>query len=372
MVDLLGKPSCEDCFDSCLKRPRADSTSSKRFPVTPDKVETRSNLGGMKGTSRDASPALEELQQRLGITKSRESTPLTERTNLRSEREQSPLVTDLTQRLSKMTATLPPSQKPITSDGSPSGRYARFRRHSQHSPVKTTPIVSPTPRTETNVVEEMERRLSRLSGLGSSSSQSSMSAQSSTPSLTESDLTSNFSHPSTPPSSPPAERHLKSERTPTKPVSPLPSHEVFNKPALGSPSTPCAKCARPLFRTRGGGKFVTVPEESSKRLPPKSFHVECFRCAVCDYPFEETKNGQAIFVRSSSGCCHVSVSSNLFILACSFLISSSLTVRYTGTNRHTTSQAQIFPFFTYFYKLITDQAESTPSSDCPADNHLLS
>lgn len=53
---------------------------------------------------------------------------------------------------------------------------------------------------------------------------------------------------------------------------------------------------------------MTVPEESAKHLPPKSFHVECFRCAVCDEPFEETKAGQAIFVRSSTGCCHVSVS----------------------------------------------------------------
>jgi hypothetical protein len=92
-------------------------------------------------------------------------------------------------------------------------------------------------------------------------------------------------------------------------VSPLPPREQDSptKVTLGSPSTPCAKCAKPLFRTRGGGKFVTVPEESSKRLSPKSFHVECFRCAVCDNPFEETKNGQAIFVRSSTGCCHVNV-----------------------------------------------------------------
>lgn len=318
MVDLLGKPSCEECFDSCLKRPRADSTSSKRFPVTPDKFESRSNLGGMKGTSRDASPALDELQHRLGIIKSRETTPLTERMSSSSEREQSPLMTDLNQRLGKMTAASTPSQRPIASDGSPTGRYARFRRHSQHFPVKNTPIVSPTPRSETNAVREMERRLSRLSGLDSSSSQSSLSAQSFTPSLTESESTSTFSHPSTPPSSPPALRHLRSDKTPTKSVSPLPNHEVPNK-QLSSPSTPCAKCAKPLFRTRGGGKFVTVPEESSKGLPPRSFHVECFRCAVCDYPFEETKNGQAIFVRSSSGCCHVGVSLYLFILSTIFV-----------------------------------------------------
>ena len=311
MVDLLGKPSCEDCFDSCLKRPRADSSGSKRFPITPDKFESRSNLGGMKGTSREASPALEELQHRLGITKSRDNTPNSERTN--AGKEHSPLIADLSQRLAKMTAHSTPPQKNISSDGSPSGRYARFRRnsHSSTKPTSSNTILSPSPRTESNVVREMERRLSRLSGMNSSSSQSSMSAPPSTPSLTElSDSTSNHSHPYTPPSSPPAERHVMHDKTPTKPTSPLPAQgrDAKNRPSLSSPSTPCSKCAKPLFKTRGGGKFVTVPEESSKRLPPKCFHVECFRCAVCDKPFEETKNGQAIFVRSSSGCCHVSVS----------------------------------------------------------------
>ncbi|KAL4243561.1 hypothetical protein ABKN59_001106 [Abortiporus biennis] len=72
MVDLLGRPSCADCFDTCLTRSGRDSMSS---PLqTPDK---RSTLGGVKRSnkSREGSPALEELEQRLGIVRSRESTP---------------------------------------------------------------------------------------------------------------------------------------------------------------------------------------------------------------------------------------------------------------------------------------------------------
>ncbi|GBE78377.1 hypothetical protein BKA93DRAFT_621250 [Sparassis latifolia] len=76
MVDLLGRPSCTDCFDSCLKRPAADS------PQRWGNDSPNSNLGGTKrnNRSREGSPALEELEQRLGIVRSRESTPTAERT----------------------------------------------------------------------------------------------------------------------------------------------------------------------------------------------------------------------------------------------------------------------------------------------------
>ncbi|RPD63078.1 hypothetical protein L227DRAFT_543842 [Lentinus tigrinus ALCF2SS1-6] len=76
MVDLLGRPSCADCFETCLKRP---SGTTPRKNKEPESYEERSNLGGLKRTSksREGSPALEELEMRLGI-KSRESTPATE------------------------------------------------------------------------------------------------------------------------------------------------------------------------------------------------------------------------------------------------------------------------------------------------------
>ena len=335
MVDLLGRPSCEDCFDTCLKRPRSDSIGSKRASIsTPDKEDIRSNPGGMKrGTSRDGSPAIEELQQRLGI-KSRESSPLIERKTVKiTDRETSPIVPDLAQRMSDL--SLKASQVPDsrdscvedspskTSNASPRGRYARFRLSSMSASSKPITIHSPSPRAENNTVDDMERRLLRRSLTGSPSttshsptrpSRDSLGGVSFTPDLTDSSSSvSTFSPPSTPSNSPPVQLGTTPDRTPTKPQLNQ-FDESPTKLILSSPSTPCAKCSKPLFRTRGGGKFVTVPEESSKRLPPKSYHVECFRCAVCEDPFEETKSGQAIFIRTSTGCCHVNVSISILSL----------------------------------------------------------
>ncbi|KAH8120105.1 hypothetical protein DFH11DRAFT_1558333 [Phellopilus nigrolimitatus] len=328
MVDLLGRPSCEDCFDSCLGRPLRESPSPRRLPETPESSQKRSNLGGMKGGSREGSPAIEELHLRLGI-KSRESTPFPE-IPTPSNRDASPIISDLSQRLSNLSTSesaVGPDLKNIISEGGPSktanttsptrGRYERFRLSNSKSPK----IVSPSPRVENNPVAEIERRLMRQSYAGSPSlrsispvtsfSRDSISVAPSTPDLTDfSDNNTNFSAPSTPQSTSPPQPldDVFSQRTPNKtPVPPTSRANVTpSKMALSSPSTPCGKCSKPLFRTQSGGKFVTVPEESAKRLPPKSFHVECFRCAVCDESFEETKNGQAVFVRSSSGCCHVS------------------------------------------------------------------
>uniref|UniRef100_A0A0W0G2L2 LIM zinc-binding domain-containing protein n=2 Tax=Moniliophthora roreri TaxID=221103 RepID=A0A0W0G2L2_MONRR len=73
MLDLLGRPSCAECFDDCLKR---DSTPKKnRSSITPATTTPNRNLGGLDRTSRETksrenSPALEELEQRLGIQRS--------------------------------------------------------------------------------------------------------------------------------------------------------------------------------------------------------------------------------------------------------------------------------------------------------------
>ncbi|KAF8527928.1 hypothetical protein BU17DRAFT_81163 [Hysterangium stoloniferum] len=60
MVDLYGNPSCEDCFNTCTRR---KSTPKKTLS------ELTNNIGGMKGRSRESSPALEELSDRLGISR---------------------------------------------------------------------------------------------------------------------------------------------------------------------------------------------------------------------------------------------------------------------------------------------------------------
>ncbi|EPQ60819.1 hypothetical protein GLOTRDRAFT_135433 [Gloeophyllum trabeum ATCC 11539] len=95
MVDLLGRPSCADCFDSCLKR--ANKGSPQRFPRESDSPgDKRNNLGGTFGAkSREGSPALEELEQRLGILRSRESSPaVEERPRTQSIGAKSPLCRD--------------------------------------------------------------------------------------------------------------------------------------------------------------------------------------------------------------------------------------------------------------------------------------
>ncbi|EIW64809.1 uncharacterized protein TRAVEDRAFT_62249 [Trametes versicolor FP-101664 SS1] len=74
MVDLLGRPSCADCFESCLKRPSGNTPRRRK-----DSEEQTSNLGGIRRTNkeREGSPALDELEMRLGI-RSRENTPVAE------------------------------------------------------------------------------------------------------------------------------------------------------------------------------------------------------------------------------------------------------------------------------------------------------
>lgn len=80
----------------------------------------------------------------------------------------------------------------------------------------------------------------------------------------------------------------------------------MSSPTPLSPNARCTKCKLPLFTTKHGGKFVTVPEEpSSSGVPPKTYHTSCFRCKVCDGLFEEREGGHAVFVRGQEGACHV-------------------------------------------------------------------
>ena len=77
MVDLLGRPSCADCFESCLQR---DSTPRKPHKSPGIERIERNHMSGFHGdsSSRQGSPAIDELEQRLGIMKSREGSPVME------------------------------------------------------------------------------------------------------------------------------------------------------------------------------------------------------------------------------------------------------------------------------------------------------
>ncbi|TFK57303.1 hypothetical protein OE88DRAFT_1690911 [Heliocybe sulcata] len=95
MVDLLGRPSCADCFDTCLKR--SPNSTPQKQQQQPDSPSRKGNhLGGtIGGKNREESPALDELEERLGIPRSRENSPaVDERTRKQSMGTLSPLARD--------------------------------------------------------------------------------------------------------------------------------------------------------------------------------------------------------------------------------------------------------------------------------------
>ncbi|KAF9240905.1 hypothetical protein BU15DRAFT_87475 [Melanogaster broomeanus] len=98
MVDLLGQPSCADCFDTCLKR---NTTPRKSYesPVL-DKVEKRTPVAFRSDPrSQESSPAIDELDQRLSFMKKREGSPILE---------------ELTQRLNAVLNRTPLDSSPST------------------------------------------------------------------------------------------------------------------------------------------------------------------------------------------------------------------------------------------------------------------
>ncbi|KAJ6621229.1 hypothetical protein B0H10DRAFT_2019325 [Mycena sp. CBHHK59/15] len=228
MVDLLGRPSCVDCFDNCLER---DATPKKsRSSTNSPRVDKNTNIGGMgggsKSRSREGSPALEELEQRLGIAKTREASPALEELSHRlsmigkesptrsprvsaysgspsmnavpsrhsiSSRESSPL-------LGRSRGKSDPLADPTTN---PPRRYDRFRspepeqrskspslRYSSGSPSPVRQGGSPVPTDE--AIEEMKRRFMK----GSSSSPA--TSTTSTPPLSRPALRSSRSFSSAP------------------------------------------------------------------------------------------------------------------------------------------------------------------------------
>lgn len=77
MVDLLGRPSCTDCFDSCLKRsstPRKPDQSSS-FEQGDKKLSTAFQKDPK---CPRGSPGVDQLEQQLGIMQNREGSPVLE------------------------------------------------------------------------------------------------------------------------------------------------------------------------------------------------------------------------------------------------------------------------------------------------------
>ncbi|KAF7303314.1 hypothetical protein MKEN_01295500 [Mycena kentingensis (nom. inval.)] len=208
MVDLVGRPTCPECFDTCLER---DPTTPKKnaSATNSPRVDKIGSLGGSASSkhhkSREGSPALEELEQRLGIVKTREPSPALEELSYRlsmigkDSPTRSPLASSASRYSTSSRETSPlvvrsrtKSDPSIGLDGSPSRRFERFRspefegrgsgspspsaRYSTSgsiSPVRD----SPSTRATEEAVEEMKRRFMK------SSSSSPATSTSSTPPL---------------------------------------------------------------------------------------------------------------------------------------------------------------------------------------------
>jgi hypothetical protein len=141
MVDLLGRPSCVDCFGGCLRR---DVGSKDQSPIHKE-MDVNMGMKGQK--SREGSPAINELEQRLGIVKGREGTPIFE-TDLNSSPKKTPL-----------------AKRYSVSDGSPLLRYGSregnpLMEHGAWDGGKPTPV----PRE----YKSSERGSPRLVGINSS------------------------------------------------------------------------------------------------------------------------------------------------------------------------------------------------------------
>ncbi|KAF5356311.1 hypothetical protein D9756_003885 [Leucocoprinus leucothites] len=399
MVDLLGRPSCAECFDTCLSRePRTPKRTVKK-PSKPSIPPDRRNPGGWDISSntpnrlQESSPTMEELEQRLGIGRSREGSPAIEELSQRLnsigkgyQRRYSSPSSPLQSRSGRLEGSPSPvrrlerlrSEEPdeLLEGGSPSAfgsprresgspvpttdaideMKKRFLRHSTVSPTLSTvtllessPAMSssplhpshssvspprhgfsskiplPTARTEPTSPSTSSTP-DFMSDISDSLTQSSLSGVDSPPTANEppfgqslqydfTDLLSNTedvifeetkSQLNTPNQTPQSTIKLRPATTVTPNKAPTEVPSMTSGKTIGtvSASSACAKCNKPLFASKEGGKFVTLPSDSVSDNP-QTFHRGCFRCTFCGGVFNESRNGQAIFVKSSAGAAHV-------------------------------------------------------------------
>ncbi|KAJ7925920.1 hypothetical protein B0H13DRAFT_1973881 [Mycena leptocephala] len=368
MVDLLGRPCCPECFDTCLER---DATpKKKRHSTTSPRVDKSlgGNAGSSRSKSREGSPALEELEQRLGIIKTREASPaleeLSHRLSMigkespsRSPRYSgSPAAAASTSRYSSSSREGSPlvgrsrgKSDPLADpNASPSRRYERFRspepeetsnspsmRYSSGSPSPVRHSASPGPTEE--AIEEMKRRFMKGS---------------STPAIPPTpDLTSDFSDTtsSSGPDSPPRDDGSIDVDVFTASKVYAPGYgSRYTRDFLGSLDDVIveetkSQMGTPTHTPKSTVKATTTPTKIPRGLsivPPKAtastncvkchralfsveeggryvtvpddvtgeprtYHTDCFTCVSCNLPFKEGAAGQALFVKGAGGPSHV-------------------------------------------------------------------
>jgi len=325
LVDLLGRPSCTDCFDNCLNRdpttPKKARNSSKNSSPIPR------NPGGLNASygrkSRENSPALEELEQRLGIVKSREGSPAVGDANLKllkggglvdsphirpsssirdnpqpgspsPDRKSGPVgeVSPLTLR----TATTQAIDQ-ITCDKRRTSRLSNIPR--LVTPPRTgTPSVGDINLKGSSHTKGNRESLSKVfvEGKSISSQGQARSGETKAPSNVRSSMVSSSMM-----------SHLaKSNNTQGDFTSKGASVSKLNL----STSPSCAKCKLTILNPREGGQFIGIPgmDENST---PQTYHPECFKCAICDKPLNEPKKSQVTFVKCDAGPCHAQVSGQI-------------------------------------------------------------
>ena len=364
VVDLLGRPSCAECFDTCLSR--RDSPGKSRTATPTGSV---GNLSGFKpasapspGNPRKGSLTIEELEQVLGIQRP-QSAPdpkLDQKDSLSDVALMSPLPngrpTSPTPVLSKGVPASSSSSQSLTplmpiavaAMGQTKVTPIAVEAAKKKSPFKQTgsptdksPQMTPTRggRLGDDTVETPTKSPMRYSDFrllrhkdSTSSIQtdrdSMLSLSSFAPSLASdhSDTATISSGPSSPPlslsgetedsaslssfslSSSLSEGFIKpvtsNTRSPDLSCATRPSNVYARTPP---PDAKCAKCSLPLFDVKHGGKYVSVPEPSSTGSSPRMYHADCFRCRICNGLFEGKEAGRAVFVRGVRGACHLSV-----------------------------------------------------------------
>ncbi|KAF9532064.1 hypothetical protein CPB83DRAFT_891392 [Crepidotus variabilis] len=326
MVDLLGRPTCAECFDNCLKRDHPATPKKKRHSSNNNSpsITSPTSVGSKYDRkSREGSPIIEELEQRLGIIKSRENSPAPPEMRRSvnpsparsfSAQVDSPKSNRYGQLESRMSPALSnsgrssgsPRRKSLTSDpDSPFGRslsQALLRRSQER--LKEEPATNlpsddrPTSPRVRSDLSDISRTLFKESSPTIKTRRSSSAHDNirASPPRMSSNPPSTHTTPTTSPST------TKTRRLSSIQASPL--TKSTSSPVTITTSSLCGKCRQPILNPRQGGQFVTIPG-TDENDSPKLYHNDCFKCVVCDKPFGDPKKGQSSFVFTLTGPCHV-------------------------------------------------------------------
>ncbi|KAF8167966.1 hypothetical protein B0H34DRAFT_683802 [Crassisporium funariophilum] len=323
LVDLLGRPSCADCFDNCLKSnpstPKKTRLSNQNSPISTNPGGLNANYG-MK--SQENSPAIEELEQRLGITKSRECSPALKDQSWKKSLGGSTSNSQSKSLSNRRDAQYNESPSPTRryNESSPSHKVVpnmlSLQGERNLSPVSNTPALSPTlspRRRPVSYGSNYERIRAGSDDRTINDKDADVFSQPKTDYCEfKSDVVledifgtttspvrqqkGQTSHTTSPKATSNQIKSCNAQANLTTGISSL-SHNV-------PLSTRCAKCNTKILNPREGGQFVTVPgvDENSS---PQMYHPDCFKCAICDRSLNEAKKGQVAFVKCDAGPCHV-------------------------------------------------------------------